>query len=74
MTYPASLRHCGQVRRARIAHARARRFASVIGRTGEVLRGAEAKAATWQEHFSHRDKLEASLRSAGLRPVHVDGV
>jgi hypothetical protein len=34
MTYPASRRHSGQVRRAALALARAAHFAGVIGRTG----------------------------------------
>ena len=38
----------------------------------EVLRGALAKAAPWEEHFSDRDRLAGSLRDAGLRQVSVE--
>ncbi len=34
--YPASVRHCGQVRRAALALASAAHFAAVMGRTGRA--------------------------------------
>jgi ubiquinone/menaquinone biosynthesis C-methylase UbiE len=38
----------------------------------EVLRGALAKAAPWEEQFSERGRLATALREAGLRDVTVD--
>lgn len=43
---------------------------SFVGK--ELLRDAHRRAAPWEEHFSHPDRLHRALRDAGLRPVMVD--